>query len=107
MRLIDADTLNDYVMDIWGGGNIDNTVIWYGDVFEAIHNAPTIDAVPLVRCKDCRKFAPYSDKFKNEYPDSEDGACMMLTMCVYEWQDAGRYNDDYCSRGERKEANND
>ena len=48
MRLIDADTLNDYVMDIWGGGNIDNTVIWYGDVFKAIHNAPTIDAVPVV-----------------------------------------------------------
>lgn len=53
MRLIDADTLNDYVMDTWGGGNIDNTAIWYGDVFKAIHNAPTIDAVPVVRCKDC------------------------------------------------------
>ena len=48
MRLIDADALNDYVMDTWGGGNIDNTVIWYGDVLEAIHNAPTIDAVPVV-----------------------------------------------------------
>lgn len=64
-----------------------------------------IDAVPVVRCKDCRKFAPYSDRFKNEYPDSKDGACMMLTMCVYEWQDAGRYNDDFCSYGEREAMN--
>ena len=48
MRLIDADALSDYVMDTWGGGNIDNTAIWYGDVFTAIHDAPTIDAVPVV-----------------------------------------------------------
>ena len=51
MRLIDADALNDYVMDTWGGGNIDNTAIWYGDVFKAIHNAPTIDAVPVMHDK--------------------------------------------------------
>ena len=76
-------------------------------VRHAIENAPAIDAVPVVRCKDCRKFAPYSDRFKNEYPDSKDGACMMLLMCVYEWQDAGRYNDDFCSYGERKEIGND
>ena len=107
MRLIDADALNDYVMDTWGGGNIDNTAIWYGDVFKAIHNATTIDAVPVVRCKDCRKFAPYSDRFKNEYPDSKDDDCMMLLMCVYERQDAERYNDDFCSYGEWKDTDND
>lgn len=64
-----------------------------------------IDAVPVVRCKNCRKFAPYSDKFKNEYPDSKDGDCMMLLMCVYERQDAERYNDDFCSYGEREAMN--
>ena len=51
MRLIDADALNDYVMDTWSGGNIDNTAIWYGDVFKAIHDAPTIDAVPVMHDK--------------------------------------------------------
>ena len=66
--------------------------------------AKTEDAVPVVQCKDCRKFAPYSDKFKNEHYDTKDGECMMLAMCVYEWQDAGRYNDDFCSHGEQKEA---
>lgn len=48
MRMIDADTLNDYVMDIWGKGNTDNTCVWYGDVLAAINDAPTIDAVPVV-----------------------------------------------------------
>ena len=47
MRLIDADALNDYVMDVWGGGNADNTVIWYGDVLNAINDAPTIDPESL------------------------------------------------------------
>ena len=77
-------------------------------VLKILDSAPTIDAVEVVRCKDCRKFAPYSEKFKNEHPDSKDGTCMMQAMCGYEWQDArryaGRYNDDFCSRGERKEA---
>ena len=78
-----------------------------GDTLYWIEDAPTINAIPVVRCKDCRKFAPYSDKFKNEHYDTKDGACMMLTMCVCEWQDAGRYNDDFCSHGGRKEADHD
>lgn len=55
MRLIDADTLNDYVIDTWGDGIIDNPVIWCEDVFRAIHNAPTIDAVPQVAKQDAGK----------------------------------------------------
>lgn len=31
-RLIDANELNDYVIDIWGGGNTHNIVISYEDV---------------------------------------------------------------------------
>lgn len=76
-------------------------------VLKILDSAPTIDAVEVVRCKDCRKFAPYSDRFKNEYPDSKDGDCMMLLMCVYERQDAERYNDDFCSYGEWKDTDND
>ena len=43
MRLIDADALD--------------TAPWEepGDAVKAIRNAPTIDAVPVVRCKDCDK----------------------------------------------------
>ena len=100
MRLIDADVLLE---------KYHKTTVW--DSWVEINAQPTIDAVKVVRCKDCRKFAPYSDKFKNEHPDSKDGTCMMQAMCGYEWQDArryaGRYNDDFCSHGERKEADND
>lgn len=46
---------------------------------EDIDNAPTVDAVEVVRCKNCRKFKTY--------------ACRMV---------ASGY-DDFCSYGERKD----
>ena len=49
----------------------------YWDDIEA---APTVDAVPVVRCGDCRKFKTYD--------------CRMV---------ASGY-DDFCSYGERKEG---
>ena len=49
----------------------------YWDDIEA---APTVDAVPVVRCRDCRKFKTYD--------------CRMV---------ASGY-DDFCSYGERKEG---
>ena len=45
-----------------------------------IEAAPTVDAVPVVRCRDCRKFKTYG--------------CRMV---------ASGY-DDFCSYGERKEG---
>ena len=48
-------------------------VYWYD-----IEAAPTVDAVPVVRCRDCRKFKTYG--------------CRMV---------ASGY-DDFCSYGERK-----
>ena len=72
MRLIDADKLerkefygNEYCFD-------------YVDA-EDIDNAPTVDAVEVVRCRDCQKFKTYG--------------CRMV---------ASGY-DDFCSYGERKE----
>ena len=50
-------------------------VYWYD-----IEAAPTVDAVPVVRCSDCRKFKTYG--------------CRMV---------ASGY-DDFCSYGERKEG---
>ena len=101
MRLIDADTLNDYVMDIWGGGNIDNTAIWYGDVFTAIHDAPTIDAVPVVRCKDCKYFLPYLTGCKTPV-EKADGNCGLFVLGDVQF--VARQINDFCSYGERKEG---
>lgn len=73
MRLIDADKLerkefygNEYCFD-------------YVDA-EDIDNAPTVNAVEVVRCRDCKKFKTYG--------------CRMV---------ASGY-DDFCSYGERKDG---
>lgn len=48
MRLIDAGRLQGEMMDMIQEG--------YGleDMVDAVIEAPTVDAVPVVRCKDCR-----------------------------------------------------
>ena len=76
MRLIDADKLER--QEYWGNERCFD----YVDA-EDIDNAPTVDAVPVVRCKDCRKFKTYS--------------CRMV---------ASGY-DDFCSYGERKDDKNE
>ena len=45
MRLIDADALPKEIS--WD--KIENTAFW-----ETINEQPTIDAVPVIRCKDCK-----------------------------------------------------
>ena len=54
------------------------------DVMNAIWNAPTVAAVPVVRCKDCR--------FRQ---GEKEGFCYGIERYVSD--------DDYCSRGERRE----
>ena len=57
---------------------------------EVIHDTPTIDAVEVVRCKDCK----YSKHLK-QYPKVNTWKCT-LTDVVYR-------ADDFCSYGERRE----
>ena len=79
MRLIDADALPD-------------DCAWCGDaLIEAINDAPTIDAVEVVRCKDCK----WSDWYT-----TADGH--MYCYCM-ETGNGGRTENDYCSYGERGE----
>lgn len=55
--------------------------------------APIIDAVPVVRCKDCVHWDDDPDTYGADY--GPKGKCMKSfeTMCA----------DDFCSYGERKE----
>ena len=75
---------------------------------EIIRNAPTVDAVPVVRCKDCVAFEQ-KGKYPAgmpEYPDE-----MPYGYC-YHWDyEEGMLpnqvdGDDFCSYGERKEYEN-
>lgn len=64
------------------------------DVAEFINSFSAIDAVEVIRCKDCR--------FCKKHPTSDD-----VKMCTnQEWNDECYplvEDDDYCSRGERRE----
>ena len=60
MRLIDADALIDEmsVMVPWVIESPEENARMdaLSDAYEAVKNAPTIDAVPVVRCRECQKW---------------------------------------------------
>lgn len=89
MRLIDADAL--------GVGRCSKDVLpaaycagWNG-LIGLIEKAPTIDAVKVVRCKDC-KFGDW---------DSEPNDAM---VCMRTKDGFWRSGNDFCSYGEQKEG---
>ena len=55
-----------------------------------LHSAKTIDAVPVVRCRECKY------RFKNNGHDKS--GCPIIDANI--WMD----DDDFCSHGERKEG---
>jgi hypothetical protein len=48
MRLIDADEFESYLINRYGGNDTGDEII------EDLTHQPTVDAVQVVRCKDCR-----------------------------------------------------
>ena len=87
-RLIDADaaklTANDYAMFRCQLGGL-------VDVVEFLNDMPTVDAVPVVRCKDCK------------YGEVDDADLPTQYLCNYHGAD---WNDEnhFCSYGERKDG---
>ena len=60
-----------------------------------LQNAPAVDAVLVVRCKDCQKSRPLKrkDPFENKFVDG----------CIWCMEHGdGVFEDDYCSYGERR-----
>lgn len=95
MRIVDADALIEDIKSFWDWDSIDGitatTVL--KQTMTDISHAPTIDAVPVVRCKDCKWFDKqrcvchnprYGDGYANYQPPNT--------------------NDEYwCADGERKD----
>ena len=84
MRLIDADS--DYIQE---------TIYRRGfktrqDIEEWLNNAPTIDAVPVVRCKYCIR----------RYDTDECPMCFLIEGKYYEYTN----ENGFCDRGDRKEG---
>ena len=99
-RLIDANALTDviehtdwYHISVSGkladGANPEHNIPLFkaDDIYEALENAPTVDAVEVVRCKDCKQY---------EYIAYDYGRCRKTMLLIK--------NDDFCSRGERREG---
>ena len=92
MRLIDADELF-YKLKLiafpYSNGLMSEPAV----LLEDIEKAPTVDAVPVIRCRDCKYCRTYyhGDNMPFSY------ACDRMYLT------SGLSIDDYCSRAERKE----
>ena len=98
MRLIDADRLSKPIYaeedNITGSGMSYDEICGYNDgidiAWNKIDQAPTIDAVPVVRCKDCIR----------RYDTDECPMCFLIEGKYYEYTN----ENGFCDRGERKEG---
>lgn len=83
-RLIDANALTKYTVEFLDSKceQIKVDIAFWSD----IENAPTVDAVEVVRCKDCKRY-------------SQSGLCNLYLSVSHEMKP-----DDFCSYGERREG---
>lgn len=90
MRLIDADAVKFEVE--YGYDNHGVLLVPYRDIKKSMEATKTVDAVPVVRCKEC----------KYSYADL-DGLCCTYGVCL----DSIVPEDFYCSYGERRGGGED
>lgn len=92
MRLIDADELiNDINNGLWDWDELQNIsgIAVLKQTITDIQNTKTVDAVPVIRCKDCRR--------------SGTGDCPMhIIGAPADESVLKRFDDDFCSYGESK-----
>lgn len=84
MRLIDLDS--DYIQETLYRRGFKTRQ----DIEEWLNNAPTIDAVPVVRCKYCIR----------RYDTDECPMCFLIEGKYYEYTN----ENGFCDRGDRKEG---
>ncbi len=83
MRLIDADEMQEELKDM-------DIVLAKHNVEDWIDEQPTVDAVEVVRCKDCKH--KHINSFAKE---------SMIVYCIH--HGVSKQPDDFCSYGERME----
>lgn len=98
MRVIDADKLERQEFDG------EEACFDYVDA-EDIDNAPTVDAVEVVRCRDCK----YADGKKETNVEKRYVADILVcrNSCFFCGDEPlAMWPDDFCSYGERKDGDN-
>lgn len=97
MRLIDADVLPNYkLIGTMALGSERSPAELRIVLWEDIKSMPTIDAVPVVRCRECGNYGKIGD-------------CKSLDLLICIHSDTINHNffpdpDFFCSYGQRKEA---
>ena len=97
MRPIDADRLKAHYC-WWSGGTKEMTIDEAKKTFDTIIDVqPTVDAEPVVRCKDCKYFL-YDKLYMVE------GLPLMGNLVCEKWGNGCRTDENgYCFMGERRE----
>ena len=100
-RLIDANALMSYMDEC---SKERRFRVYYGYAKSFINDAPTIDAVPVVRCRECKYWGDEDGKLQRS-----DG--VLFARCkIHNYLLDGRHTgwcpteNDICSYGERKEG---
>lgn len=88
MRLIDADALKTKAFGKRGG------LLHTSEIDEA----PTVDAVEVVKCRDCRYWKTGEGVNRSK----------KVKLCTYAiYHSYARRDEDFCSRGERKDGDHE
>ena len=101
-RLIDADNRiaeikNQYCIGCDNYGGIRCRACWVDDAMCLVDDAPTVDAVTVVRCRDCKWYMPgdlFTDIMFCHRLKKDNGKPAKYNYCA----------DDFCSYGERKDG---
>ena len=93
-RLIDADKLLTNAVTI---SNSKGQVTWSEVSTIDILTAPTVDAVKVVRCKDCKHYKPQK---KSAHWENRANYCNRIVTIKMQL-------DDFCSYGKRKDGDDE
>ena len=102
MRLIDADALLDEFLNRYTEREMEGNLVFAvceikQDFADMISNVPTVDAVPVVRCRDCKHYKPQKKSAHWEHRAYYCNHVVTIKM----------QPDDFCSYGERKDGDDE
>lgn len=103
MRLIDADEFEDALENT----EYDISPAYEPDgyshrlICKVLEETPTVDAVPVIRCRECKNWKPYGSKAARKIGDPLEryGGCEI-------WH-GGHLESDFCSNGQRRDQSAD
>ena len=102
-RYIDADWITQN-LEGWQDqlakthGDYDEYVLCIGEALIKLDDAPSVDAVPVVRCKDCK----HQEKTFHADKRMKNGGYYVYFCDLAEDYSHVCLDDDFCSKGERK-----